>query len=227
LICAGTAPLSGLIRAANASGPAIGLKTVPVWITGSEATAPSRSGSTTALTGVSVRSGTAVLIGCATACRTGTALGSIAAAAGTASSFRAADFTTRNMGAMSADDGDPGLSGFGWNAGLVRIAAVGIDEASEIGRAILPAIVSSVTVEGLLAADAVNDATMFEYVSGAEWASSACAVARCNCSRKPGAPLAPAWGESGTAPVVEDPAPTNGEANTPPENAPSPPNPGA
>jgi len=128
----------------------------------SEVSAPSKSESATALTGVSVRSGTAVLIGCETVCRTGAALGSVAAAAGTASPFRAADFATRNIGAMGADDGDPGLSGFGWNARLVRIAAVGIDEASEIGRATLPSVVSLETVEGLLAGDAVNDATMFE-----------------------------------------------------------------
>src|SRR5579863_8762067 len=51
-------------------------------------------------------------------------------------------------------------------------------------------------------------------VSVAESEPSACAVACCSCSKKPGAPPAPGGGESGAAPVVEDPAPTKGETNT-------------
>src|SRR5580692_10163437 len=55
----------------------------------------------------------------------------------------------------------------------------------------------------------------------------ACAVARCNCSIKPGAPPSPGGGESGVPPVTgTNPAPTTVEANTATENALPPPKPG-
>ena len=63
--------------------------------------------------------------------------------------------------------------------------------------------------------------------SVAESDSPARAVARCNCSKKPGAPLAPGGGVSGAAPVVENPAPTEEEANTAAEIALVPPKPDA
>jgi hypothetical protein len=64
-------------------------------------------------------------------------------------------------------------------------------------------------------------------VSPVESESPACAVALCNCSKKPGAPPTPGGGESGAAPVVENPAPTKGDANTATENALAPPKPDA
>lgn len=91
---------------------------------------------------------------------------------------------------------------------------------------------SAAMVTGTLAGGAAGTAWEDALMTGVGDASAkpefpACAVARCNCSIKPGAPPSPGGGESGVPPVTgTNPAPTTVEANTATENALAPPKPG-